>query len=72
MVWHICRKWKAPVTPVFWKRVGKNIYLAELDLDHLRKYRKSEVHGNAYRRPEKYGVLTSAEIREPFIRSDRR
>ena len=50
----------------------EGIYLAELDLDHLRKYRKSEVHGNAYRRPEKYGVLTSAEIREPFIRSDRR
>lgn len=33
------------------------IYLAELDLDLLREYREREVHGNAYRHPEKYGLL---------------
>ncbi|MEZ3434154.1 MAG: carbon-nitrogen hydrolase family protein [Lachnospiraceae bacterium] len=38
------------------------IYLAEFDLDMLRDYRKREVHGNAYRHPEKYGILVSREI----------
>lgn len=28
--------------------------------------------GNAYRRPEKYGILTETAIQEPFIRADRR
>ena len=51
---------------------GEGIYLAELDLDMLREYRKREVHGNAYRRPEKYGILTETAIQEPFIRADRR
>lgn len=50
----------------------EGIYLAELDMDMLREYRKREVHGNAYRRPEKYGILTETAIREPFIRADRR
>ncbi len=45
---------------------------ARLNLARLRAYRKSEVHGNAYRRPEKYGILTETAIREPFIRADRR
>ena len=35
-------------------------------------YRRREVHGNAYRRPEKYGLLTEEEIVEPFVRTDRR
>ncbi len=50
----------------------EGIYLAGLDLDRLRQYRKSEVHGNAYRRPEKYGILTEENVREPFIRGDKR
>ena len=50
----------------------EGIYLAELDLHQLRRYRAQEVHGNAYRRPEKYGILTAKEIKEPFLRSDRR
>ena len=50
----------------------EGIYLAELDMDMLREYRKREVHGNAYRRPEKYGILTETAIQEPFIRADRR
>lgn len=33
------------------------IYLAEFDLDMIREYRRCEVHGNAYRHPEKYGLL---------------
>ncbi len=48
------------------------IYLAQFDMEMLRRYRSREVHGNAYRRPEHYGLLTQSEIRPPFVRSDRR
>ena len=48
------------------------IYLARLDLDQLRAYRAGEVHGNAYRRPEKYGLLLDRTVRPPFLRPDRR
>ena len=50
----------------------EGIYLAELDIDMLRGYRESEVHGNAYRHPEKYGLLTEKRIAFPFIREDYR
>lgn len=48
------------------------IYMASFDLDMLRKYRAEEVHGNAYRRPDKYHLLIDETINAPFIRSDRR
>lgn len=51
---------------------SEGIFLAELDLKMLRQYRKSEVHGNAYRHPKKYHALIDEEIRAPFIRSDYR
>ncbi len=51
---------------------GEGIYFAEIDIDLLRGYRKREVHGNAYRHPDKYGLLIEKEIREPFIREDYR
>lgn len=47
----------------------KGIYLAELNLEQLRNYRKREVHGNAYRHPKKYGLLTDTKISEPFVRN---
>lgn len=50
----------------------EGIYIAELDLRQLRSYRTSEVHGNAYRHPKKYGLLTDTAIDEPFIREDYR
>lgn len=50
----------------------EGIYLAAIDLDMLREYRRSEVHGNAYRRPWKYYQLTDEQIREPFLREDYR
>ena len=50
----------------------EGIYLAEFPLDQLRAYRKREVWGNAYRKPGHYGVLTSPDIEEPFIRSHAR
>ena len=51
---------------------SEGIFLADFPIEEMRRYRGSEVHGNAYRRPEKYGLLLSEEIREPFIRKDRR
>ncbi len=46
----------------------EGIYLAELDLDQLRNYREREVHGNAFRHPKKYTLLTDTKIDQPFIR----
>lgn len=51
---------------------AEGLYLAAFPLDTLREYRKQEIHGNAYRHPTKYGLLTAEEIREPFIRADYR
>ena len=50
----------------------EEIYLAELDLEQLRSYRESEVHGNAFRRPQKYGLLLDEKIEPPFVRYTRR
>ena len=47
----------------------EGIYIAELNLEQLRNYRKREVHGNAYRHPKKYGLLTDTKISEPFVRN---
>ena len=50
----------------------EGIYTAELNLRSLRSYRASEVHGNAYRHPKKYEILTDTAVDEPFVRVDRR
>ena len=50
----------------------EGIYIAELDVEQLRNYRKNEVHGNAYRHPKKYGILVDTKIDKPFIRNDYR
>lgn len=50
----------------------EGVYIAELNLDRLRAYRKAEVHGNAYRKPGKYHLLCSEKVKEPFVRSDSR
>ena len=41
-------------------------------MEQLRKYRESEVHGNAYRHPKKYELLLDENIKEPFVRNDYR
>ncbi len=48
----------------------EGIYLADFPMDEMRAYRSREVHGNAYRRPEKYHLLIAEEKQEPFIRED--
>lgn len=49
---------------------SEDIFIAEFDMDMLRNYRHTEVHGDAYRLPEKYGMLVKNQKQEPFIRED--
>jgi hypothetical protein len=44
--------------------------MATFDLDKLRQYRSTTYWGNAYRRPHRYGLLTSMEVAGPFERSN--
>lgn len=37
---------------------AEGIYMASFPMDKIRKYRREEVHGNAYRKPDKYHMLT--------------
>ena len=46
----------------------EGIYIADFPLDEIRVYRRTEVHGNAFRHPGKYGLIVSEGIEEPFIR----
>ena len=39
----------------------EGIFFAEIDMDMLRQYRETEVMGNKYRHPDRYGILTVAE-----------
>ena len=50
----------------------EGIFIVDVDMDAVREYRRAEVHGNAYRRPWKYSLLTEEEIRPPFVRADNR
>ncbi len=50
----------------------EGIYMAEFDMDMIRAYRETEVHGNAYRRPDKYKMLLDKKVDAPFVRSDKR
>jgi N-carbamoylputrescine amidase len=47
---------------------SEGVYLARFDLDRLRAYRTREVWGNAFRKPHRYGLLTSLEVEPPFVR----
>lgn len=51
---------------------SEGIYIADFPIDEMRQYRQNEVHGNAYRHPQKYSKLVDTEINEPFIRQDYR
>ena len=59
-------------TCVFDAGEEEGVYVAELDLDLLRAYRRYEVHGNAFRRPELYGPIINEKVEEPFVRKERR
>lgn len=49
----------------------EGIYIGEIDLEMLRKYREEEVHGNSYRVPNKYKLLIDETVNYPFIREDK-
>jgi N-carbamoylputrescine amidase len=49
---------------------SEGVYLATFDMAKMRDYRSREVWGNAFRRPHRYGLLTSLEVEEPFVRVD--
>jgi N-carbamoylputrescine amidase len=49
---------------------SEGVYLAPFDLEKLRDYRRRETWGNAFRKPHRYGLLTSLEVEEPFVRVD--
>lgn len=59
-------------TCIFEAGEEEGIFMVELDVDMLRRYREHEVHGNAYRRPQKYGILLDETVKEPFVRNDAR
>ena len=39
----------------------EGIYIAEIDMDMLRRYREAEVMGKKYRHPDRYGILAARE-----------
>lgn len=38
----------------------EGVYIAEIDMDMLRRYRSNDVLGNKYRHPEKYAIIAAA------------
>jgi predicted amidohydrolase len=50
----------------------EGVYLAAFDVAALRAYRARETWGNAFRRPHRYGSLTSPGVSPPFKRTDAR
>lgn len=46
----------------------EGIYMADFPLSEIREYRSREVHGNAYRRPDRYALLLEQRVEPPFVR----
>jgi predicted amidohydrolase len=49
---------------------AEGVYIAEFNVENIRKYREEEIWGNSYRKPNKYSILISEEVNKPFIRED--
>ena len=50
---------------------AEGVYMAAFPMSELRAYRQREVHGNAYRRPALYHLLTDERKTEPFLRDNK-
>lgn len=50
----------------------ETIAVAEFDMTAIRKWRETEVWGNAYRKVYAYGELVKREVKYPFVREKRR
>jgi len=48
---------------------AEGIFMSSFPIEEMRDYRRNEIHGNAYRHPELYGLLTGHEKSEPFVRN---
>ena len=48
---------------------AEGIFMASFPIEEMREYRRCEIHGNAYRRPDLYHPLISREKAEPFLRT---
>ena len=48
---------------------SEGIFLAAFELSALRDWRAREAWGNAFRRPQAYGALTSPDVSPPFLRA---
>lgn len=48
--------------------MSEGIFIAEFDLDKIRKYRNKEMMGNTFRKVKAYKELISEKVEEPFIR----
>ncbi len=51
---------------------AEGVYLAAFDLDAIRDYRRREAWGDAFRRPQMYGALTTRDVAPPFVRVNMR
>lgn len=49
---------------------SENIFYADFDIDELRKYRETDIWGDAYRKPRLYGKLVENDPKPPFVRSN--
>lgn len=49
----------------------EGIYIVNMPIEDIRNYRLVEVHGNSYRRPQKYKPLIDEVVAWPFIRKDK-
>ncbi len=49
---------------------AEGVYLATFDMDRIRAWRQHEAWGNAYRKPHRYGLLTSMAVEDPFVRKN--
>jgi predicted amidohydrolase len=50
----------------------EGVWLAWIDMDALRDYRRRETWGNAFRRPALYGDLIAEDVGDPFRRDSAR
>ena len=50
---------------VFEAPAEEGVYMAEIDLDMLRRYREHELMGGRFRRPDRYGILTDSGAEDP-------
>ncbi len=47
---------------VFEAPEAPGVYVAELDLDQLRKHRSEDIMGDKFRHPDKYGILSDPNV----------